>query len=137
LRSFLGEGIRLEFHAVRLLVRDFNRSLEFYKDVLGFSGWYDESQEYAYFEEKQLALFSLKKLNEAFNQDFVGLESPTLFKFLMQFEVDDVDLTCRDLLDRGVSFINRPHDQAAWGSRVAHFNDPDGNIIELYHPLPK
>jgi lactoylglutathione lyase len=127
----------LEFHAVRILVHNSNRSLKFYKDVLGFSGWHDKNQEYAYFEEKQLALFSLKRMNKALNQDIEALESNSPFKFLIQFEVGDVDRTCRDLMDRGIRFVNHPHDQTAWGSRIAHFNDPDGNIIELYHPIRK
>jgi lactoylglutathione lyase len=110
---------------------------KFYKDVLGFSGWHDKNQEYAYFEEKQLALFSLKRMNKALNQDIETLESNSPFKFLIQFEVDDVDGTCRELMDRGIRFINHPHGQTSWGSRVAHFNDPDGNIIELYHPIRK
>ncbi|MEK5389459.1 glyoxalase superfamily protein [Margalitia sp. FSL K6-0131] len=126
----------MEFHAVRLLVNDFQKSLSFYRDVLGFSEWHNDEQEYAYFEKQQLALFSHLKI-----RDVIGEEQPTneafYSKFLLQFEVDNVDETYRGLVNKGVRFINLPHDQVGWGSRVVHLRDPEGNVIELYQILKK
>lgn len=126
----------MEFHPVRLLVNDFQKSLSFYRDVLGFSEWHNDEQEYAYFEKQQLALFSHLKI-----RDVIGEEQPTneafYSKFLLQFEVDNVDETYRGLVNKGVRFINLPHDQAGWGSRVVHLRDPEGNVIELYQILKK
>ncbi|MFK3673580.1 hypothetical protein ACI0FQ_05645, partial [Bacillus velezensis] len=28
--------------------------------------------------------------------------------------------------------INEPHDRQEWRARVAHFRDPDNNLIEIY-----
>ncbi|HET6872805.1 MAG TPA: VOC family protein [Sporolactobacillaceae bacterium] len=125
----------LEFHAVRLLVEDFEESLSFYKDLLGFSGWYDTGQEYAYFEEKQLALFSRKSMEKALRHVPDALTPVGHYKFLLQFEVEDVDETYRGLIERGLPFLNSPKDQPDWGSRVVHFNDPDGNLLELYQSI--
>ncbi|PKR84615.1 VOC family protein [Heyndrickxia camelliae] len=124
----------MEFHAVRLLVNDFQESLIFYRDVLGFSEWHNDEQEYAYFEEKQLALFSRSKITSVIGED--GAANTDIYsKFLLQFEVDDVDETYKNLVEKGVKFINLPHDQTAWGSRVSHLRDPDGNVIELYQVI--
>lgn len=124
----------MDFHAVRLLVNDFQQSLTFYRDVLGFSEWHNDEQEYAYFEEKQLALFSRSKITDVIDEEETANEA-VYSKFLLQFEVDDVDETYRSLVNKGVTFINLPHDQAAWGSRVSHLRDPDGNVIELYQVI--
>lgn len=133
--NFNSGGIRLDFHAVRLLVNDFQRSLTFYQEVLGFSGWYDEKQEYAYFEEKQIALFSRTRMNKVFNQDCKDLENDSTYKHLIQFEVENVDQMFLNLRAKGVVFLNDPHNQTDWGSRVVHFTDPDGNLIELYQSI--
>jgi lactoylglutathione lyase len=46
-----------------------------------------------------------------------------------------VDATYADLKARGVHFVTEPADQEAWVLRVAHFRDPDGNLIEINAPL--
>jgi predicted enzyme related to lactoylglutathione lyase len=56
---------------------------------------------------------------------------------LIVLQVDNVDAVCKKLSDRGVAFINEPMDMAGWGGRVAHFRDPEDNLIELYAELPK
>jgi len=124
----------MEFHAVRLLVNDFQQSFTFYRDILGFSEWHNDEQEYAYFEEKQLALFSRSKITNVIGEEETSHET-VYSKFLLQFEVDNVDETYQSLVNKGVTFINLPHDQAAWGSRVAHLRDPDRNVIELYQVI--
>lgn len=44
--------------------------------------------------------------------------------------VRDVDETYRTLYERGVRFLKEPHD-TLWGSRIALFADPDGNVLQL------
>lgn len=126
----------MKFHAIRLLVSDFQKSLHFYRDVLGFSEWHDDVQEYAYFEEQHLSLFSYNKMSPVIggkNKPFDAL--PSSSKAILQFEVKNVDNAFYALKEKGISFINEPHDQKDWGSRVTHFCDPDGNMIELYHSV--
>ncbi|MBK8019931.1 MAG: VOC family protein [Chloroflexi bacterium] len=55
---------------------------------------------------------------------------------LLVFEVDDVDQAVQSLQGKGVSFIAMPTDRPDWGMRTAHFRDPDGNLLEIFHPLP-
>jgi catechol 2,3-dioxygenase-like lactoylglutathione lyase family enzyme len=46
--------------------------------------------------------------------------------------VDDVDVTCAELLRRGVTLLNGPMDRP-WGIRTASFADPGGHIWEIAH----
>lgn len=123
----------MEFHAIRLLVRDFYKSLTFYRDVLGFSGWHNDDMEYAYFEEKQLALFARGQMDDILGEWHQTSAFPS--QCILQFEVDDVDQVFHILQEKGVHFLTHPTDRTAWGSRVAHFLDPDGNVIELYKSI--
>ena len=50
----------------------------------------------------------------------------TAFSFL----VDDVDRVYRDLVARGVRFVEPP-DTRFWGGRLADFADPAGNVMTL------
>lgn len=121
----------MEFHATRLLVQNFQASLEFYRDILSFKGWHNDEMEYAYFEEKQLALFAREKMP----QTVAVASAETSPNFVLQFEVDHVDDIYHSLLGKGVDFVTPPTDMPSWGSRVAHFRDPDGNLIELYKSI--
>ncbi|MFD1675243.1 VOC family protein [Alicyclobacillus fodiniaquatilis] len=124
----------MEFHATRLLVGDFQKSLEFYRDILSFNGWHNDEMEYAYFEEKQLALFGRERMPESVSH-VTGPSAPP--HFVLQFEVDSVDEAYRKLLEKGIEFVVPPLDMPEWGSRIAHFCDPDGNLIELYKSIRK
>jgi lactoylglutathione lyase len=51
-------------------------------------------------------------------------------RFVLTLGVDDVDVTCRALQERGVELLNGPMDRP-WGSRTASFRDPAGHIWEI------
>jgi catechol 2,3-dioxygenase-like lactoylglutathione lyase family enzyme len=49
---------------------------------------------------------------------------------------DDVNQVYADLLDAGGETHKEPWD-AFWGQRYAQVTDPDGNLVDLYAPLPE
>jgi catechol 2,3-dioxygenase-like lactoylglutathione lyase family enzyme len=55
----------------------------------------------------------------------------------LAWEVEDVDETYRELSARGVHFTVPPEDfpPEAPTVRIAFFQDPDGNLLELIRPL--
>jgi catechol 2,3-dioxygenase-like lactoylglutathione lyase family enzyme len=123
---------------VRLLVDRFDECVAFYQDVMGLKlkmripeGTYAEFET----ESAVLSLYERRLM-----EDVVGTEhrqnDPHTDRVALIFRVDDVDAEVEALKGRGATFDTEPHDQAAWGLRVAHLRDPDGTLIELYHPLP-
>lgn len=122
---------------VRMLVRDYATSFTFWRDTVGLPVIFgDEEGPYADFQTgaATLAIFS----SSAMIQD-TGIESGRGGRgaddVLIVFEVPDVDNAVRELEGRGVRFVTQPTDQPGWGIRVAHFRDPDGNLVELYTSL--
>jgi uncharacterized glyoxalase superfamily protein PhnB len=47
----------------------------------------------------------------------------------------DVDAVYKRLIDEGVQSYKEPWD-AFWGQRYAQVKDPDGNVVDLFAPLP-
>jgi catechol 2,3-dioxygenase-like lactoylglutathione lyase family enzyme len=122
---------------VRLLVRDYQAAFRFWRDTVGLTVTFgDEEGPYADFDTgaATLAIFS----STAMIQD-TGIESGRGGRgaddVLVVLAVGDVDAAVRRLEERDVRFVTQPTDQLDWGIRVAHFRDPDGNLVELYTEL--
>jgi uncharacterized glyoxalase superfamily protein PhnB len=49
---------------------------------------------------------------------------------------EEVDGLYAELLEAGATPHKEPWD-AFWGQRYAQLNDPDGNVLDLYAPLPQ
>ena len=121
---------------VRLLVDDYAGCFRFYRDVMDFRVTYgDETGGYADFDagaDVQLALFVRQ-----FQTDHVGAPAQASGdKVAVVFQVDDVDAAVEELRRRGAPVSADPADRSDWGIRVAYVRDPDGNLIELNHPIP-
>lgn len=128
----------------RLLVADFDNCFKFYSEKLGLTvTWGKIGGDYASFDigiESNNMGFSIFKSDlmarEIGNLD-KALPSNNREKIVIVLQVDNVDKTYKILTDNGVDFIDKPKDIAGWGSRVAHFRDPENNLIEIYCELPK
>jgi catechol 2,3-dioxygenase-like lactoylglutathione lyase family enzyme len=121
---------------VRLLVEDMDRSLAFYRDVLGLEVTLDAGGG-IYYElragEVILALFKRDLMGQ-----MLGIELPPPARsdsVALTFGVEDVDATAAQLRERGAELLSGPADYAVAFLRVAHLRDPDGNLIEVNAPL--
>lgn len=127
--------IRLKFTHARLLVKNYEECFRFYRDVLGFEvGWGDEKSMYADFKTgggSVIALFDRTHMAKAIGTDNLPFDSNSMDKLCLIFHVESVDEAYNSLREKGVQFINAPHDRRDWGIRVAHFRDPDGNLIDI------
>ena len=125
--------------SVRLLVNDFDPCFRFYRDVMGFEPqWGKEGDVYAFFKtgaDVGLELFVQRYMAEAIGATVTASDGQRQDQTVVSFSVDNVDAAVEQLQGRGIEFITLPTDRPDWGVRTAHFRDPDGNLIELYHSL--
>ncbi len=122
---------------VRLLVNDFGACVSFYRDVLGLPLRTEVPGDvYAEFDAGGTLLGLYR---DDLMANVLEAEAPTGASAedaaVLSFEVDDVDATYAELVNRGAAPAGEPHDETAWFMRVAYVRDPDGNLIEIYRPI--
>jgi len=118
---------------VILYVRDIERSIAFYRDVVGLPFKFLESG-YAEFATRgtKFALF-----DRALVPDLIGREqSEGGPAGEVAFLVDDVDAEAKPLKGAGAEILSGPVDRP-WGQRTLHVADPDGNVVEFAKELEK
>ena len=122
---------RHSLHA-RLLVKDYQACLRFYRDILEFEVTWDDG-DYASFQDGSLHLAIFKRDMQAEAIDNTGQVryAECQDKLALIFEVSDVDAYYQHLTNKGVQFVKEPLDYPGWGIRAAYFRDPDGNLIEI------
>ena len=118
---------------VILYVRDLERSLVFYRDVVGLPFKFTEHG-YAEFatERTKLALFERAQLPQLIGRE-ANVGGPNVE---VAFVVPDVDAETRRLTEAGVDILTGPVDRP-WGHRTVHFLDPDGNVVEYAQEIER
>jgi lactoylglutathione lyase len=116
---------------VILYVRDLDRSISFYRDVIGLPFKFSESG-YAEFatEGTKFSLFERARLPQLIGREPTEGEATMEVAFL----VHDVDLEAERLSRAGVALLSGPVDRP-WGQRTVHLLDPDGHVVELAQEL--
>ncbi|MEA2507389.1 MAG: hypothetical protein QOH48_2007 [Actinomycetota bacterium] len=130
----------MELTDVRLLAKDFRSCLNFYRDVLGLEVGQEVPEE-VYAELKAGGVRISIYRHELMAEVVPGLGKTSSDGrqdgYLLNMRVDDIDSCHEQLTSHGVKFETEPHDQDAWGIRVAHLRDPEGNLIEIYSPIER
>jgi lactoylglutathione lyase len=118
-----------------LFVSDLERSIAFYRDVLGLPFRF-ANESYAEFgtEGAKFSLYARSHLPELIGREAPPGEAPWP-QGEIAFFVDDVDREHERLSGEGVPILTPPTDRP-WGERTLHIADPDGNVIEVME-LPK
>jgi catechol 2,3-dioxygenase-like lactoylglutathione lyase family enzyme len=107
--------------SVTFYVSDLKKAAKFYEETLGLEKKYEYSS-YVGFECGGVEIGLIPKASE--------LEKPTALSPAVEFLVDDVEKTYRELEVKEVKFTKELHDEP-WGGRQATFTDPDGNVLEI------
>jgi predicted enzyme related to lactoylglutathione lyase len=129
LEQLRGELMITKVAKVGVYVKDQERALKFFTEVLGFelvanlpmgesARWIEVSPKGA---ETKLALWTPPGL-----EDRIGTFSGIVF------EADDIEKTHRNLVEKGVRFTQAPVRQG--GGVMGQFTDPDGNTFVLRGP---
>ena len=116
---------------VRVFVKDWPRAVRFYTETLGIPlvskhdefGWAQLATGQAQLAIERLAPESGENANALVGR-FLGVS----------LAVADIQATYEQLFARGVDFL-APPEAMAWGGVLAHFRDPDGNVLSLVGPL--
>lgn len=122
----------------RILVNDFKKMYDFYKDILGYEvHWGTRDGSYASFkvegtDEPSFAIY-IKDYSYYDGYSDIGNQTKSDYVVLCMNQ-PDVDEYYNYLKSKGVTFIGEPRDIYAWYCRVALFRDPEGNLIEIDGP---
>ena len=113
---------------VILFVRDLERSVAFYRDVIGVP-FKLEGDGYVEFATQgaRFGLYDRNRLGELTGQ---GPEAPDRAGGEVVFLVGDVDAEAERLRAAGATILTGPVDRP-WGHRTLHVLDPDGFVVEL------
>jgi lactoylglutathione lyase len=120
-------------NGVVLLVEDLDGCLKFYRDIIGLDVVFSDEVSHAF----KLATqdFVILKVSAAAEQISAAAVAQAGNRMFLCADVDDVDTAYKDLMAKGVSFIQPPTDQP-WRMRTAYFADPAGNLWELRRQIP-
>lgn len=123
----------MRIHHVAIICSDYEKSKQFYVDVLGFpiiqETFRKERDSYKLdlkvSETEQIELFSFPNPPQRVNSpEACGLRH-------LAFEVDDIEESISQLQAKGVQFEDIRIDEIT-GKRFTFFRDPDGLPLELY-----
>jgi lactoylglutathione lyase len=120
-----------------LAVSDFERSLEFYRDQLGFEveATYEDPP-YATLVRAATRVSLAEQGHQAEDRPGVSMVAPldrSRLPAILVLEVTDCLGAHRELSAAGVSFLAEPY-SPPWGGHRCFAVDPDGNLIELEEP---
>ena len=104
---------------VTFTVSDLRRAVEFYECLLGLQKKYEFSS-YVGFDCGGVEIGLVPGRTTPPQADAPCVD----------FLVRDVDEACNKLRERGVRFLEEPHD-TLWGGRIALLTDPDGHVLQL------
>ena len=125
-----------KFSATVLFVHDLEKCMKFYEDIFGLESPYTDDVSAAYrMQDHDFVLLKPTAAAEMVGEEALSPGKEPGPRVLMCIGVEDVDATFKTLTAKGVAFLKPPKSQN-WGRRTAYFADPEGNLWELWHPLP-
>ncbi len=116
--------------AVTLFVEDLPTAKAFYQRVFARPITFEDADSVVFdFGNTLINLLRAEAAPELVAPARVG-DPDSGIRVQITIDVDDVDTTCRELVERGVVLLNGPMDRP-WGIRTASFRDPAGHLWEI------
>ena len=124
----------MEIDYIALFVVDVERSLIFYRDVLGFRfdklNKVDSAEGYS--GKLKIGLYDRLWLSKLFGDR--GEQPISGHPFLLSMSVDNLDLVYEQMCDQQATTpvdIISPPQIMPWGQKILFLRDPDGNLLEI------
>eukprot|EP00112_Aurelia_sp_Birch-Aquarium-sp1_P007045 Seg17693.2 transcript_id=Seg17693.2/GoldUCD/mRNA.D3Y31 product="putative protein YraH" protein_id=Seg17693.2/GoldUCD/D3Y31 len=120
---------------ITLGVKNLEKSIEFYRDGLGFPTNRNEGEEIAFFQTSGvcLAVYPLEKLGddvgEEYTADKVGKFAGVTFAHNTKTK-DEVNAVLAKAEKAGAKIV-KPAEDTFWGGYSGYFTDPDGYLWEV------
>lgn len=123
--------------ATVIIVDDLEKCVTFYQDILGLKSTFTDDVSAAYsMEGHDFVLLKVPTAVDMMGESALSLGQGVSHRVMLCIGVEDVDAAYNEMTAKGVTFIKAPKSQH-WGRRTAYFADPEGNLWELWHPLPE
>jgi catechol 2,3-dioxygenase-like lactoylglutathione lyase family enzyme len=123
----------MNLYDLRIVTADVERLARFYEEITGLTVTRLDPGEYAELRTPGgvLALSSQRKIDAR----SPGAATPAANRStIVDFRVDDVDAERVRIEPLVRGFVLEPTDQP-WGNRAMLFRDPDGNLVNFFHPI--
>lgn len=119
----------MKYNCPMIVVSDMEKTVEFYKNVLGLDVIQD-------FGANKTLTGGISLQTEESYKEFIGKEKITYGgdNFELYFEEDEIDAFFEKLKEFNVELVH-PVQEHSWGQRAVRFYDPDRNIIEVGESL--
>jgi catechol 2,3-dioxygenase-like lactoylglutathione lyase family enzyme len=119
---------KLSFNHAMVYVKDVERGLAFYRDLLGFK----LIEDFRYEKKPVYARLRAPSGDGTIALHQAGPEVSVLSDGVrLYFEIRELDNFCHNLQQKGFYITKLPR-MMPWGWRHAYLNDPDGHEISLY-----
>ena len=115
-----------QISAVTLAVQDMARAVDFYRDKVGLEMLYGGGS----------ASFTSFQVGDGYLNLILAPEGGWSWWGRMILYVDDVDELYQRLVQAGLTPSTAPED-APWGERYFHINDPDAHELSFARPLER
>ena len=119
----------MRYNCPMIVVSDMEKTVEFYKNVLGLDVIQD-------FGANKTLTGGISLQTEESYKEFIGKDKITYGgdNFELYFEEDEIDAFFERLKVFNVELVH-PVQEHSWGQRAVRFYDPDRNIIEVGESL--
>lgn len=119
----------MKYNCPMIVVSDMEKTVEFYKNVLGLEVIQD-------FGANKTLTGGISLQTEESYKEFIGKDKISYGgdNFELYFEEDEIDAFFERLKDFNVELVH-PVQEHSWGQRAVRFYDPDRNIIEVGESL--
>ena len=116
--------MKYKLYAQRVFSKQWQASTAFYEETIGLPVKFKDAS-------MGWAEFDLGGASIAIEREDENSEESLAGRFVgISIQVEDITAIYQELTGKGVEFVAPPERQP-WGGTLAHFKDPDGNVLTL------